>query len=343
MNGRIENDLAIYDWCEMQLHDFPTYAKNWYWYLKANETTAMSCRQYLVILRKFLTRINPDMKHIEVGEFTKEFVTSYFIDAKFVTKNIKGKETITESSDSYKQGIWSCLNSFFEYLESQGIIEKNVIRAAQIKRPKNRDLERINRDRILLTRDDFKKIINAVENGVGSSGSRKYQRKYKNRDMSIMLLFMTTGMRKTALREINVDDIDFDNKKLRVIDKGHKIHEYSLADGLIKYLEDWIFERKLYLGVNKTDALFISRDMKRISGQSITELIDKYAYAALGYHISPHKLRSGLASILYNEKHDLEYVRRVIGHSKIDTTKRYVVTDNKEREEAADYICGFLQ
>ena len=204
-------------------------------------------------------------------------------------------------------------------------------------------MERINRDRILLTRDDFKKIINAVENGVGSSGSRKYQRKYKNRDMSIMLLFMTTGMRKTALREINVEDIDFDNKKLRVIDKGHKIHEYSLADGLIKYLEDWIFERKLYLGVNKTDALFISRDMKRISGQSITELIDKYAYAALGYHISPHKLRSGLASILYNEKHDLEYVRRVIGHSKIDTTKRYVVTDNKEREEAADYICGFLQ
>lgn len=342
MNGRIENDLSIYNWCEIQLHEFPIYVRKWYWYLKANETTAMSCKQYLSILKKFLTYIDSDIKCIRLDVFTEELVTNYFISTKFVTKNKGGKAILTESSDSYRQGIWSCLNSFFNYLESQSIIEKNIIKAAQIKRPKNRDLERINRDRILLTIEDFKKIINAIEMGVGSEGSRKYQHKYKNRDMSIMLLFMSTGMRKTALREINVDDLDFENRKVIVIDKGHKIHEYSLSEELIDYLKDWLIDRKLYLGANKTDALFISRDLNRISGQSITELVDKYAYAALGYHISPHKLRSGLASILYNEKHDPEFVRRVIGHAKIDTTMRYIVTDNKEREETADFVCGFL-
>lgn len=342
MNGRIENDLAIYNWCEFQIHEFPLYARKWYWNLKANEVTAMSCKQYLTTLKKFFAYINPNIRLVKPNDFTEEVITNYFLEIKFVTKKKSGKIIQTESSDSYKQGIWSCLNNFFEYLESQNIIEKNYLKLAKIKRPKNRDLDRINRDRILLTREDFKKIIEAVETGVGSSGAQKYQHKYKNRDMSIMLLFMTTGMRKTALREINVDDLDLDNKKLSVIDKGHRVHEYVLTDGLVEYLKDWLFDRQLYLGAYKMSALFISRDKNRISDQSITDLIDKYAYAALGYHISPHKLRSGLSSILYNETHDLEFVRRVIGHKNISTTQRYVVTDNKEREKAANYIADIL-
>ena len=342
MRGRIENDLSIYNWCEINIHEFPLFARKWYWDLKANEVTAMSCKQYLTTLKKFLTYVNTNIKIIKPTDLTEDIIINYFIESKFVTKKVNGQFIKMESSDSYKQGIWSCLNNFFDYLESQGIIEKNYIKALKIKRPKNRDLDRINRDRILLTKDDFKKIINAIENGVGSSGSQKYQYKYRNRDMSIMLLFMTTGMRKTALREINIDDIDLNNKKIVVVDKGHKIHEYSLADNVIEYLNNWLLDRRLYLGVHKTDALFISRNLTRISGQSISELIDKYAYAALGYHISPHKLRSGLSSILYKETHDLEYVRRVIGHANITTTQRYVVTDNKEREKAANYISGFL-
>ena len=71
---------------------------------------------------------------------------------------------------------------------------------------------------------------------------------------------------------------------------------------------------------------------------TFSELVDKYAYKALGYHISPHKLRSGLASILYEEKHDIEFVRRVIGHSNVATTQRYIVTNNAEREETANIM-----
>ena len=108
-----------------------------------------------------------------------------------------------------------------------------------------------------------------------------------------MLIFMTTGVRKTALEEINIEDIDLDNNILYVTDKGHKRHEYYLNDKTIAAIKDWINDRYYLIG-NDNGALFISRDNKRMCGNSIAKLVNKYAYEALGYHISPHKLRSGL-------------------------------------------------
>ena len=154
---------------------------------------------------------------------------------------------------------------------------------------------------------------------------------------------MTTGMRRNALREINLDDIDLVNHKLTVIDKGYIEHEYFLNDQTVSVLEEWINDRYFMLGGSENEkALFISRDLKRISSTSIAELVDKYSSAALGYHISPHKLRSGLASIMYDETRDIEFVRRVIGHSNTKTTQRYIVTDNKERKTASTLMENIL-
>ena len=153
---------------------------------------------------------------------------------------------------------------------------------------------------------------------------------------------MTTGMRKSALEQINMNDIDFNNHTLMTIDKGHKIFTYHLSDEVMDVIDKWVRDRYVLLGDKNNEALFVSKENKRMHGNSIVKLVDKYSREALGYHISPHKLRSGFASILYEEKHDLEYVRRVIGHSNITTTQRYVVTNNNEREEAANLISNIL-
>ena len=331
MNGRVENDLKIYKSVEKQLNNFPNYVTDWYFYLKANNQSAMTCRDYINKIKNFLLFINNDsIKNITTDMFTLNNITQYFI-------NIQYKNDGNETSGSYRQCIWSCLNNFFDFLESRQYIKNNPIIIGKIKRPKNRDLDRINKNRKLLSQDDFSKILKAVDEGVGSNKAKGYQVKYKNRDKLILLIFMTTGLRKTALESINIEDIDVDNHILSIIDKGHKAHNYYLNNTVMQILNIWIKERYDIIG-NNTGALFISKEKNRMCGNSIVKIVDKYAYDALGYHISPHKLRSGLVSIMYAQKHDVEFCRRMIGHSQISTTQRYIVTNNEEREETASIM-----
>lgn len=335
MNGRVEKDIKLFRTIEEKIKSYPQFVISWYYYLKANKKSAMSCKDFINKITRFLEYINEDISVIIPEDFNEDVITGYFI-------KIQTKEDGTEMSVSYRQGIWSCLNNFFDFLYSRKLIEDNYFVLAGIKRPKGDDLERINKNRKLLTKEDFRNILKAVDTGVGNAKARGYQKAYRNRDKAIIMLFMSTGMRKTALEEINVSDLDLEKHELYTIDKGHKVFTYYLTDEVIKVIDKWLTDRYFLLGKRDDGALFISKRNKRMCGDSIADIVDKYAYEALGYHISPHKLRSGFASILYEEKHDIEYVRRAIGHSNITTTQRYIVTNNEERKDAAGIISGLF-
>ena len=335
MNGRVEIDTKIFKSIEDDLINYPEFIISWYYFLKANEVSAMSCRDYMNKMRKFLYSINENISDVTINDLDVNCITKYFI-------TIKYNDNGTETSYSYRQGVWSCLNNFFTFLYDRNYTKSNYLKDSGIKRTKGKDLERINNERVLLTKEDFNKIMQAVENGAGSNKAKGYQKAYKNRDKSIMLIFMTTGLRKTALEEINVTDLDLDNNTLTTIDKGHKVQNYYLNEYTVDVLRRWLIDRYFILGEHDNGALFISKEKKRMCGNSIVKLVDKYAKEALGYHISPHKLRSGFSSIMYEVTGDSEFVRRAVGHSNVETTQRYIVTHNKEREEAANIIGNIL-
>ena len=92
-----------------------------------------------------------------------------------------------------------------------------------------------------------------------------------------------------------------------------------------------------------TNALILSNRGERMTGQGIIAIVKKFAEEGLGYKISPHKLRAGFCSILFEKTHDIEFVRRAVGHEQVVTTQRYIVTDNKERKEASEIIGSFLK
>jgi site-specific recombinase XerC len=108
----------------------------------------------------------------------------------------------------------------------------------------------------------------------------------------------------------------------------------------IEALNEWVYDRESWN--TSSNALFISENGNRISATALSELVEKYCQDALGYHISPHKLRAGFCSILYKETGNAEFVRRAVGHSNISTTQRYIVTDNNERAKASELIDGLL-
>lgn len=336
MGYRIQHDIDRFEKNEMFLDDMPDYVVAWYNNLKANNLTSSSCIDYLRKIKHFLYFVGDDIKNIKPTELTLDVTQKYMISIQTRIKD--GKRIAT--SDSYKQCIWASLNSFYSFLVQQNIVVSNPMEF--IKRSKNRDLDKINKSRKLLTADDFQKILAATD--------RVYYNRvsgidFSVRDRCILMFFMSTGMRKTALTEIDVDDVDVANNIITIVDKGQKIQTYYLSSELKQCLIEWLNNRKQILLANskQTDALFISANGERLTDASIYKMVRKYSEDALGYAISPHKLRSGFCSIMYEHTHDIEAVRRIVGHSNVATTQRYIVTKGEERKEAAEYIGSVIK
>ena len=329
MQGRLENEMKLNQTTEEIIKGLPPYVNEWYTNMKASRKTASSCQVYARKIRKFLEYINDNPKDVTPDDITLQSCESFLISCQTKTND---KGMIVYTSDSYQQGMWCALNSLLKFLNKRNYITYNYME--DIDRPKNKDFDRINNERVLLTQRDFNKILNAAKNEDGIFG---------NRDVLIILLFMFTGMRRTALSEINVSDINYNEYLLTVIDKGNKTHSYHLNEQIIKYVKLWIQDRKKIVGSLNEDALFVNKFGSRISSHSIGDIVKKYCYIGVGKKLSPHKIRAGFCSILYNQTHDIEFVRRVVGHSNIQTTQRYIKTDDKEKSKAVEIMDSLIK
>lgn len=337
MQGRLENDLKISQCIKNILINLPEYVNRWYIKLRASEHQPRTCQSYINIIKDFLKSINKNTNIIKISDISSINVDNFMISIQTKTDE---NGLIVYTSASYQKAVWSALNSFFGFLYKEKLIEKNYME--DIARTKESDEDRINENRMLLTKEDFDSIIKSVMEGVGSKSARSYQQKFKNRDMSIFLLFMTTGMRREEMREINVENIDISEKKLYIITKGKRRRNLTIDSSVLPYLCAWIEDRKKIIMDNTQEALFISRYGERMTGQAIYKLVDKYCRDALGYHVSPHKLRSGFCSILLEEWGDIHAVMKAVGHRRVETTLRYAVTKNNEQSEGANLISNYL-
>ncbi len=335
MDGRLENDIKIEKVINNTLSELPDFVTEWYLNLRASKKNLTSCNDFINKVRNFLRFINLDTRNILANDINQTKIEEYFIMNQ-TRKDNNGN--IKYTSDSYQQGIWFALNNFLNFLFKRKYISENYI--SSISKPKNHDLDRINANRKLLTKKDFNKILETIDSGVGSDKAKRYQENMKLRDKCIVSLLMNTGMRETALCEINISDINFDEQKLTVIDKGNKQHVYILNDSMYSLINSWINYRKKY--DSESEALFITSRGERITASTVYKLVEKYSEEALGYAISPHKLRSGFCSILYNTTKDVEFVRRAVGHSNIATTQRYIVTNNTEKQRASEIMSSLL-
>ena len=320
MNGREQRDQLINTRTENKLKDLPQCVSEWYYNLLASGMTSNSCNDYVNKVHHFFVT----NKITNVDQINQLMVDKYFISIK--TKTLD--DEIVATSDSYQQTTWCALNRFFSFLLNRDYISKNYM--LQITKPKNKDLERINEHRILLTKKDFQKIIEAARNG------RVYANRLRNE--VILTLLMTTGMRIAALVNINVEDIDFKTQTLTIIDKGVKRHQYFLSNKVAELLSDYIEQRDRYALFDERGLLISKETCKRMSLESVKDVVKRCTKQALGRELSPHKLRAGFCSILYKETHDIEFVRRAVGHSDVKTTQRYISVDNTEKKKASQIM-----
>lgn len=319
MQGRIEMDEKIREKIEVKLSNEPRYLSDWFLNMQARGITMKSCADYINKVSNFFHYMTKrkNVRFLDIADIDITDLSAYFADLQYkIDKN--GKRVTT--SDSYRNSVWFALNKFFNYSLAVGDIQQNYM--GEVKPEQNKDEPNKKK---LLTADDFKKMLDCVP-GKGI---------IKIRNIAILRLYMTTGMRKDALCAIDLEDLDLDTGELKVIDKGKKIHIYNLKHKTIHALQEWLDIRDQLLSKEDTDALFITEYGQRVGGSCMAKLVNNCSEHALGYKISPHKLRSGLCSILYSQTHDAEFVRRAVGHSKITTTQRYIVTDGEEKKKAS--------
>lgn len=329
MKGRLEHELRTKKNIEVLLSEMPEYVSEFYYNIQISKEPN-TCVEYLRKIKLFLDFANCNIKDID------DTIIGKYFDKINYTKD--KDNNINKSTFAYRQATWTALNQLFTYLCKKKIIDNNPMETTE--RPKNTDKIK----RIFLKVEDLNAILEATQTGAGNQLSVARQKKWKERDLLILYLFMNTGMRKTALSEINISDISFKNKELTVTDKRNKEHIYNITDDMEYLIKEWLVKREELLGNNKSnDALFISQTRKRISERAVYDIVKKYSEEALGYSINPHKFRSSFISLNYEQKGDIKAICEAVGHASIATTSRYITQRNNSRKDAQNFMANALK
>ena len=333
MEGRIENQIKAEKKINELLQELPGIVTEYYMNFSSSKEFR-SCLVYIQKIKMFLLFYiedkKIDLKDVDFSQI-KDVDIAKFLKAKEIKENNNGE--ISYTSFAYRNLCWSILNSFFSFLEKKRYIESNPVRL--IERTKKVD----NVERKFLNIDDLEKIKESINKGAGSENAIKYQKKWKTRDLAIFYTFISTGMRESALCEIDMNRIDFKNNILEVTDKEHKINTYIISEKLEKILKAWIKERKKILNGKESDALFISNRKTRITSRSVIYIINKYSDDALESKISPHKLRAAFCNIMFKKSNrDMDFTRSVMKHDNAKTTRIYLESNDRENSEKAANI-----
>ena len=338
MKGRLEREMQVENRIltitlqDKSLKGFNTYLK-----IEKNSVSPTTRYVAITIIRDYLKFIGEWETFVWKNICNKDNVSS-FIESKQKVKT-KDNKMEKDASSSYIRTIYSTLADFFDYAEDREYISSNPMKRKPgdsndpFKKPKLTDSP----DRPYLKAEDFRKILDVAKKGCGSSRAHKMQSKMRERDLLILSMFMTCGMRESALVDINVEDINFNTGEIIFIDKGKKTHNRDVSN-LMPLIEEWIKKREEILDGEKCDALFINGNKHRLTNVSSANIVKKYSKAALGYEISPHDLRAGVITILVDSGKSIAWVSKFIDHSNVATTSRYFKTNKKEKKEGADMM-----
>jgi site-specific recombinase XerC len=132
---------------------------------------------------------------------------------------------------------------------------------------------------------------------------------------------MLTQLRKGTEVPVQISDIDFDDRTIKVLGKGGKVRTVFID-------EETLGEIKILIGDRIKGPLFLGQQNKHLSPRTVQHIFRQYAPKG----VTPHKIRHSYASELYRRSKNLRVVQENLGHSSISTTEIYLHTDLDERK-----------
>lgn len=222
---------------------------------------------------------------------------------------------------SVKRKIAS-LRAYYNYLEQENLIECNPFHMIRVDVKAPLLLPRTVPQRVIA------QMLSAAHSDLEVTGTATSKR-IALRNVAVLELLFSSGMRVSELCNLNVEDIDLEEGTVLVFGKGAK--ERILQIGHPDVLS--ILQRYQSEG-NSTGAFFRSRNGRRLSDQSVRNMVNRYALRVQApLHITPHMFRHSFATLLMEENVDIRYIQQILGHSSITTTQIYTHVSMKKQRE----------
>ena len=257
-------------------------------------------KYYKSTIENMLNVLGKEIKHITTEDL-REYLSNYYKNSSC------GKVTI--------DNIRRILSSFFSWLEDENYILKSPVRRIHKIKTGKVIKETYTDEHLEIMRDNCKEI----------------------RDLAMIDLLNSTGIRVGELVKLNIDDVNFNERECIVTGKGDKQRKVYFDARTKIHLENYIKSR-----IDDNSALFVSLikpyNRLKISGVEIRmrELGRKLNITKL----HPHKFRRTLATRAIDKGMPIEQVQQLLGHQKIDTTLKYaMVNQNNIKISHRKFIC----
>ncbi|MEG0021554.1 MAG: tyrosine-type recombinase/integrase [Bacilli bacterium] len=246
-----------------------------------------SIKNYEIDLKKFFMFLEKHNKTIKEVDYQ---LLSLYLENLY-NKNYK-RDTIARNISSIK--------GLFSYLYDKSIISSNP--TLLLSSPK----EELKLPRYL-TINEIEELLNSPSLSL--------------RDQLILELFYSTGIRLNELANIKTKDINFKEKKIKILGKGNK-ERYVLYGDVCK--------RKLELYIKDSEYLFLSNKGTKLSNSGIEYIVKSiFKRSNLKTTLTPHVLRHTFATHMLDNGSDLVTVQKLLGHTDLKTTSIYTHVSNE--------------
>lgn len=255
---------------------------------------------YNAIIKKMVDCVNKSIKDINTEDI-RQYLSEY-------------KET-NKSSLTTIDNMRRIFSSFYSWLEDENYIIKSPIRRIhKIKTEKN--------VKSTFSDEEIEKMRDSCKNNI--------------RNLVLIELLLTTGIRVGELVNLNISDINLDDRSCIVLGKGNKQREVYFDAKTKIHLLEYLNSRQ-----DSTDALFVSynKPYQRLSISGIELIIRKIGNKININNAYPHKFRRTLATLAIDKGMPIEQVQKLLGHVKIETTMHYaMVNQNNVKISHRKYI-----
>lgn len=211
-------------------------------------------------------------------------------------------QSTRNSSKVTLDNIRRILSSFFAWLEDEDYIIKSPVRRIRKVKATQVVQETLSDEHLELLRDQCT----------------------HPRDLAIIDLLISTGIRVGELVKLNRTDINFNERECVVLGKGDKERKVYFDAKTKIHLQQYLAYR-----TDSNPALFVSTQApwNRLSIAGVERFLNKLGKRSQVRHVHPHKFRRTMATMAIEKGMPIEQVQKLLGHSKIDTTLRYAIVN----------------
>jgi len=224
---------------------------------------------------------------------------------------------------SYVRLQFSAFRTFYQFLSARKGLRSNPVREVQL--PKlDKKLP------LVLTRQQVEELLAAPACVAKNRAAPVWM---PLRDVAIMELFYSSGLRLGELAALDVSNVDLYTESVRVLGKGRKERVCPVGLPALEAISRYRAAANVHSG-----PLFISKSRRRISTRSIWLVLKRYLrHTSIPISISPHKLRHSFATHMLDRGADLRSVQALLGHASLSTTQIYThVTVERLKKAYAD-------